>query len=399
MMKRFSATLVMVIIMALPRLVLSEVPVATTLSATGVTGSQAVLTGMAHAGNLETTVMFEYGTTTSYGSTSAISQGSINGDITTLVTSVISGLARSTSYHYRVVASNGEGTSYGDDQQFTTTACDLLADGSFEATTQATGTPYNPNWEASSTNFDSPLYYIDTCIPDVDCGTALPLTGNWFAWFGGIVDHEVGTLTQSVLIPSGSLARLNLYLYNPDSSGNGQDHVRVLVDNTEIFKAITGDTVYANGYAKVDVDLAAFADGGCHSVSIQSTTDGNIVNDELVYSNFYVDDVAIPACGATVALDNQPVATIQTAINGAAGGSIVTATAHSFAENVHVTSSGDVAVRGGFNCDLQTSSSRSTTLEGDMFVEGSSVVLESFLVKGKMVVSQGSLRVKGVTIM
>jgi hypothetical protein len=68
---------------------------------------------------LETKIYFEYGTTTSYGSkTAEISVGS--GSSTLEKGQSISSLKKLTVYHYRIVASNSSGTSFGADQTFTT---------------------------------------------------------------------------------------------------------------------------------------------------------------------------------------------------------------------------------------------------------------------------------------
>jgi len=96
-------------------------PTATTGSATSVTSSTATLNGTVHPSGLSTTYHFEYGTGTSYGSTTdSASAGS--GTSNTSVSNNITGLSASTTYHYRLVATNSVGTSTGSDQQFATSA-------------------------------------------------------------------------------------------------------------------------------------------------------------------------------------------------------------------------------------------------------------------------------------
>ena len=72
----------------------------------------------------ETTYRFEYGPTAAYGqTTAALPEGrSLGGDSTVPVSAVLGGLAPQTEYHYRVVASNGHGTTYGRDRVFRTGA-------------------------------------------------------------------------------------------------------------------------------------------------------------------------------------------------------------------------------------------------------------------------------------
>jgi hypothetical protein len=65
------------------------------------------------------TAAFQYGTTTAYGHTTA-SQAIQAGTSAALVTSAAAGLSPATVYHYRLVATNPDGTVFGPDQMFTT---------------------------------------------------------------------------------------------------------------------------------------------------------------------------------------------------------------------------------------------------------------------------------------
>ena len=66
---------------------------------------------------------FEYGTTTSYGSTSPSPPGADTGYGTAAVpaSATAARSEASTTYHYRIVANSWSGTSYGEDETFTTT--------------------------------------------------------------------------------------------------------------------------------------------------------------------------------------------------------------------------------------------------------------------------------------
>lgn len=105
-------------------------PVANTLAATDITSSDAVLNGMAIACNASTTISFEYGLTTSYGSTISASQAPIDGLSATAVHASLSGLTPTTSYHYRILGENSVGTTTGKDQTFTTSIATSLHHGS-----------------------------------------------------------------------------------------------------------------------------------------------------------------------------------------------------------------------------------------------------------------------------
>jgi hypothetical protein len=105
-----------------PSLALAGAPVApTTLAASNVTSTSAKLNGHVFPdASVTTYYYFQYGTTTAYG-TQTPTEGPVNGtdkDVSTDVT----GLVPNTTYHFRVAATNTDGTSYGGDMTFTTPA-------------------------------------------------------------------------------------------------------------------------------------------------------------------------------------------------------------------------------------------------------------------------------------
>jgi hypothetical protein len=94
------------------------VPVVTTGSATNRTSSSATLNGSLDPHGLTTTVSFQYGTTTSYGHTTAMQ--SQTGNTYRNSAANISSLTTHTTYHFRIVATNSVGTRMGSDNTFTT---------------------------------------------------------------------------------------------------------------------------------------------------------------------------------------------------------------------------------------------------------------------------------------
>jgi hypothetical protein len=100
---------------------LAAAPTATTGAATAVTSTTATVNGSVNSGKEQTTYHFEYGTTTAYG-TSTPDASAGKGNKATNVSADLATLAPSTTYHYRLVASNASGTVQGADMTFTTLA-------------------------------------------------------------------------------------------------------------------------------------------------------------------------------------------------------------------------------------------------------------------------------------
>ena len=98
-------------------------PRAITGAAGGATEGAVTLTGIVDPEGWSTTYRFQYGTSTSYGAswpTVGVQAGQFVGGQP--VTIYLQNLQPTTTYHYRLLATNPAGTVYGADQTFTTTA-------------------------------------------------------------------------------------------------------------------------------------------------------------------------------------------------------------------------------------------------------------------------------------
>jgi hypothetical protein len=96
----------------------ANTPIVTTLAATAVTVTSAMLNGTVNPNGFATDYHFEWGTTTGYGSnTATVAAGA--GSTAIAVNAPISGLIGGTTYHFRLVGVNIEGTSNGNDMTFT----------------------------------------------------------------------------------------------------------------------------------------------------------------------------------------------------------------------------------------------------------------------------------------
>ena len=101
----------------------APVPTATTGTASSITSNGATLGGTINDNGANTTVTFEYGTSTSYGSSVNATPSIVTaGAGSTAVSATISGLLPNTTYHYRVKGVNSTGTTYGSDSTFATSS-------------------------------------------------------------------------------------------------------------------------------------------------------------------------------------------------------------------------------------------------------------------------------------
>jgi hypothetical protein len=96
-------------------------PGVTTTAATALTATNATLNGIVNPNGQPATAVFQYGLTTNYGFAAAVA-GTLTGATAQAVSANISGLSAGTTYHFRLTATNGAGTSSGQDLTFATTA-------------------------------------------------------------------------------------------------------------------------------------------------------------------------------------------------------------------------------------------------------------------------------------
>jgi uncharacterized protein (TIGR02145 family) len=158
---------------------LGAVPTATTNAATSIVADGATLNGSVNANYLSSTVSFEYGLTTGYGSTATATQSPVTGSSNTSVSASISGLTGGTTYHYRVKATNSLGATNGGDMTFTTlgavptatttAATSIVADG---ATFNGT---VNANYLSTTVSFE---YGLTASYGTIITSTPSTVTGN-----------------------------------------------------------------------------------------------------------------------------------------------------------------------------------------------------------------------------
>ncbi len=154
-----------------------SVPTVATGSASSIGLTSGRLNGTVIPNGQATTWYFEYGTSTSYGSkTTARSAGSGTG--TARVSSSLTRLRTSTTYHYRLVATNGSGTTFGSDRSFSTSLAPAVRTGSVQnggSTTATLTGAVDPRGRATSWYFEygtSTSYGSRTARRSAGSGTA-----------------------------------------------------------------------------------------------------------------------------------------------------------------------------------------------------------------------------------
>jgi len=113
----------------------ARMPSVQTGPASALTSHSATINGTVKPRRSATTAYFEWGKSAAYGS-STPAQPVGSGRSTAAVAATLTGLTANTTYHYRLVARNAKGTSYGADRGFTTSS---------EATPTPTPTSSSPS--------------------------------------------------------------------------------------------------------------------------------------------------------------------------------------------------------------------------------------------------------------
>jgi hypothetical protein len=159
-------------------------PTVATGSASGISATGATLNGTVNPNGASTTGWFQWGTTTSYGNTTA-SQSLGSGTSGVALSSAVS-LQSNTPYHFRAVAQNSGGTTYGGDASFTTS-------GPLTLTVSKSG-----SGSGTVTSDPAGINYPATPAASFPYGTSVTLTagalsGSTFTGWGGEGCSGTGT--------------------------------------------------------------------------------------------------------------------------------------------------------------------------------------------------------------
>jgi len=233
-------------------------PTTVTDPASNVTHNSARLNATVNPNGSETTAYFELGTDTNYGlfTSSPISLGSGTNDVIIMLD--IIGFSPETTYHYRVVATNAYGTSYGSDMSFTTPPI--------------------------TQTITSPLNSATINRPDVMVrGTVVNSTGN-----------ETGVTVNGIVatIYNGE------FFVNHVSLEEGQNNITATATDTTGNTAKTSITVNAVTTTPY-IELHANIESGIPPLTTYFSASTSIPNSVLSYQMDYEGDSTIDYSGTT----------------------------------------------------------------------------------------------------
>jgi phosphodiesterase/alkaline phosphatase D-like protein len=168
------------------------VPAASTGPATAITNTGAALSGTINAHGATTAYTFEYGTGLTFGNVATVENGG-SSTADEPVTGTLSGLSPNTTYFYRLVATNSQGTTNGPVMSFTTMGpptAPAVTDGAATNVTSTSAVLHgtvNPQAQPTSFVFE---YGVGTSLNQV---TTTDNAGS----FGGVEDVSLPTGTLS----------------------------------------------------------------------------------------------------------------------------------------------------------------------------------------------------------
>jgi hypothetical protein len=193
-----------------PAAALAKPPSVTTLPASSVGPHSAVVRGNLNPNDKPATYSFEYGTTTAYGASTAVASLA-KGKVVVPVAATLTDLEPNTTYHFRLVASNSDGTVRGADVTFTTSA-DLTAPeavapapgdaGALPSVPGTTSVPQPAPVLGQSVNVAATGGTIVVRLPGA--ASAVPLKGASSIPVGSMVDTREGVVALTTALPGGA---------------------------------------------------------------------------------------------------------------------------------------------------------------------------------------------------
>jgi hypothetical protein len=240
----------------------SSAPAVSTGGSSSATFSTVTLYGYVDAHSLTSTYAFQYGTTTAYGGQTPLAPAG-NGTITLKFSQTVTGLQAATVYHYRIVAINQAGTSFGKDRTFTTAKIPLSV--------QLVGAP-NP------VVFGSPFLVEGNLSGTGSANHPIALQANPFPYTAGfqtVGNPELTNATGGFSFPFlGLLQNAQLRVV---TVGNPLVISPVLTENVAVKVTFHARSVHRRGYVRLSGTVAPAEVGAL--VGFQLLTPGKSVNE------------------------------------------------------------------------------------------------------------------------
>jgi len=258
----------------------ASAPTAITGLATSTTSSTATLNGIVNANNSSTTVTFEYGLTTSYGSSVNVPESPVLGIIPVNVTGAITGLSNNSVYHYRIVAVSAIGTTYGADMTFNTSILAPIATTLPATVISSTGASLNgsvnPNSGDTTVTFEIGL---DSSYGLTVNATINPITGNILTPVLAVINSLVSNTTYHYRVVA----------TNSAGTTYGADMIFVTVVNPIVSGTVTDGTNPVQGVTvsfSFDGHTELTAADGTYSYTIPYNTTTTVSASHPSYSGF-----------------------------------------------------------------------------------------------------------------
>jgi len=248
-------------------------PSVTTAAASNVGTTTATLNGSLNPNGQTATAQFEYGQTTSYGTTVAVT-GTFAGSSSNGVSTNLTGLLPGTTYHFRLAATNASGLTLGADQSFAT--ANVVGPSSFGGVLAAWEVANLSSYGASPLSAASNAPNVNvvglTRGSGVGVNTANTPAGNAWGGSGFIFSSQAAAITGnsfatfSLTAGAGyTLSCTNIPAYNirRTSAGSTTGRWQYQVGGgafTDIGSAITwGTTTGSGGNAQTAIDLSGIS--------------------------------------------------------------------------------------------------------------------------------------------
>jgi uncharacterized protein (TIGR02145 family) len=193
---------------------LGDKPVSNNLSASNITINSATFNSSVNANLLSTTVTFEYGVTSSYGSTVTVPQNPVTGNTNVNVSADLTGLTPGTTYHFRIKTENSLGITYSSDMTFITLGkvpdVTILAATNLQVRSATISGSVNPNFLSSTVTFEwgATTSYGNTITP-----TQSPINGS----------SAVGISTNLTGLTPGTTYHFKIIAINELGTSNSND--------------------------------------------------------------------------------------------------------------------------------------------------------------------------------